>query len=317
MILEEFHVLNIVVKEKQLQIEIPLFKPVYSVVQYIKEVINPVGNIRDFIWVTENTLPYTVEDLIWMYYTFIPRQITDLLPPYPRTAIVVGGTEILTFDGLVVRAPRSPCKVLLAAHGSHTLTMSHPTPSGQPELELKTPAATIVIKPDFQVLVDGRAVTRPKETVGKIAIEIKSGRIEVGCPLLKAIVVKTGDVVAVEASGWTFGHVAGLLGANNGEVADDRLTPAGVEASSPRELVAAWQEDKQCSTPQVPRPETTITRVIECETLLGIRSRCNPMVSPKPFIEMCHTATNACAAVNAYRTICHLKGVEEPFPVAC
>lgn len=301
----------------QLKIEIPLYKPLYSVVQFIKDLINPYEIRKDFTWLIEGTLPYTLEDLIWMYYSLIPHRITDLLPPYPRTAMVVGGTEILTFDGLVVRAPRSPCKVLLATHGSHSIMMSHPEPSAPAQLELKTPDATVVIKPDTEVLVNGQPIRGSEETVGKIRIEKKAGEIVVGCPLMKVIVAKKGQVVAIEASGWTFGRVAGLLGPNNGEVGDDRLMPNGAEASSPRELVAAWQERKQCSMPEIPPAIATVARVIKCEALLSIRSQCIAVVEPEPFIRMCHAAQDACDAIAAYKTFCALKGVEEASPMPC
>ncbi|XP_047488789.1 vitellogenin-like [Penaeus chinensis] len=316
-LLEDFHVLDIKTEENQLMIEIPLYKPLYSVVQFIKEVINPYEIRKDFIWLIDSTLPYTLEDFIWMYYTFVPQQITDLLPPYPRTAMVVGGTEILTFDGLVVRAPRSPCKVLLAAHGSHTIMMSHPQPSAPAEIELKTADATIVIKPDAEVLVNGQPIRGSEETAGKIRIEKNAEEIVVQCPLMKIIVSKKSEVVAIKASGWTFGHVAGLLGPNNGEIGDDRLMPNGAEPSSLREVVASWQERKQCSMPEIPHAIPTVARVMKCEALLRIRSQCIAVVEPEPFIQMCHAAQNACDAFTAFRTFCALKGVVETSPIPC
>nr|AAT01139.1 vitellogenin [Metapenaeus ensis] len=316
-LLQDFHVFTVKSEGNQIKIEIPLQKPLYLVVQFIKETISPYANTRDVMWVIDSSLPYTLEDVIWAYYTFIPRHITELLPPYPRTAMVVGGTEILTFDGLVVRAPRSPCKVLLAAHGSHRLIMSHPEATARPELELKTPQATVEIKSDLQVFVNGQPMRRSEATIGQLRIENRAGHIEVACPLMKVIGEKAGEVVAVKASGWTFGRVAGLLGPNNGEIGDDRLKPTGEAASSPPELVAAWKEDRQCSLPEVAEARPTVARVMECEALLLTRSKCIPMVRAEPFIKMCHATRDACDAAKAYRTICAFKGVEEPTPFPC
>nr|BAD98732.1 vitellogenin [Penaeus japonicus] len=318
LILSELLYVSIEREGNGIEVQIPLHRPLYSLTQVAQEAVPiPITMLENLIFAYLEYIPIPVEHAIWAYYNFIPRYITDVLPPYPRTAMVVGGSEILTFDGLVVRAPRSPCKVLLAAHGSHRLMMSHPQPSGPPQLELNTSAASVVIKPDFEVLVDGRPLTGSQQTIGNIRIVNAAKHIEVGCPLMKVVVAKTGQVVAVEASGWTYGRVAGLLGPNTGEIADDRLMPTGVQASSPRELVSAWQEDQGCSTPEVPRSETTVARLIQCQTLLGIRSRCNPVVQPQPFINMCHAARNACDAAQAYRTICALRGVEEMRPWAC
>ncbi|XP_042892354.1 vitellogenin-like [Penaeus japonicus] len=318
LILNELLFVSIEREGNGIEVQIPLHRPLYSLTQVAQEAVpNPITMLENLIFAYLEYIPIPVEHAIWAYYNFIPRYITDVLPPYPRTAMVVGGSEILTFDGLVVRAPRSPCKVLLAAHGSHRLMMSHPQPSAPPQLELNTPAASVVIKPDFEVLVDGRPLTGSQQTIGNIRIVNAAKHIEVGCPLMKVVVAKTGQVVAVEASGWTYGRVAGLLGPNTGEIADDRLMPTGVQASSPRELVSAWQEDQGCSTPEVPRSETTVARLIQCQTLLGIRSRCNPVVQPQPFINMCHAARNACDAAHAYRTICALRGVEDFFLLTC
>ncbi|XP_047488685.1 vitellogenin [Penaeus chinensis] len=300
------------------EVRIPLHRPLYSLTQVAQEAVpNPVTMLENLIFAYVEYIPIPVSDAIWAFYNFVPRYITDVLPPYPRTATVVGGTEILTFSGLVVRAPRSPCKVLLAAHGSHRLMMSHPQASAPAQLELKTPAATVMIKPDFEVVVNGQPLAGSQQTIGNVRIVNTAEHIEVGCPVMKVVVVKAGEAVAVEASGWVFGRVAGLLGPNNGEIADDRLMPSGAAASNPRDLVAAWQEDRQCSTPEAPRAETTVARLIQCEALLGIRSRCNPVVHPQPFIKMCHAAHKACDAAQAYRTVCSLRGVGEVFPLGC
>lgn len=318
LILKEFLFVSIESEGNGIAVRIPLHRPLYSLTQVAQEAVpNPVTMLENLIFAYLEYIPIPVSDAIWAYYNFLPRYITDALPPYPRTAMVVGGTEILSFSGLVVRAPRSPCKLLLAAHGSHRLIMSHPQASAPAQLELKTPAATVIIKPDFEVLVNGQALGGSQQTIGNVRIVNTAKHIEVGCPLMRVIVAKAGEAVAVEASGWIFGRVAGLLGPNTGEIANDRLMPSGAAASNPRDLVAAWQEEPQCSTPEVPHAETTVGRLVQCEALLGIRSRCNPVVHPQPFISMCHTAHKACDAAHAYRTICSLRGVEEVFPMAC
>nr|QXJ08928.1 vitellogenin [Penaeus merguiensis]QXJ08931.1 vitellogenin [Penaeus merguiensis] len=297
---------------------IPLHQPVNSLTQFAQQAVpNPVVTLQNLIWSYVDYIPIPVEHAIWAYYNFVPRHMKDLLPPYSRTAMVVSSTEILTFNGLVLRAPRSPCKVLLAAHASHRLMMSHPQPSAPPQIELKTPAATVVIKPNFEILVNGQPSRRSEETIGNVWIENKAEEIVVRCPFMKVTVAKKGEVVAVEASRWISGRVAGLLGPNNGEIGDDRLMPSGATASSPRELVGAWQEDQHCPTPELRPAETTTHRVIQCEVLLGFRSRCNPVVQPKSFIDICHVAQNPCSAAKAYRTICALNGVEEIFPLEC
>nr|AAM48287.1 vitellogenin [Metapenaeus ensis] len=323
-LLRELLFVSVEAESNGFELQIPLHRPLYSLTQVAQEAVPfPTLMLENLLWAYTEYIPIPVEDLIWAYYNFVPRHITemtDMLPPFPRVAMVVGGTEILTFDGLVVRAPRSPCKVLLAAHGrTHRLIMSHPQASARPQFELKTPEATVVIKPDFEVVVNGRPLSSSEETVGKLRIENIGEYIEVASPVMKVIVAKSGEVVAVEASGWLFGRVAGLLGPNNGEVADNLLMPNGEATPNPRELVAAWQEDQAVLHPEVSLVQrTSVVRVVECETFLGIRSRCNPVVPPTPIHgDVSPPPTDAWDAAKAYRTICALKGVEEVFPIAC
>lgn len=281
---------------------------------------NPFGAL-DFTAAPFNSYtPQPLENAIWAYYTLFPKDITDLLPPYPQTAMVVGGTQILTFDGLVVRAPQSPCKVLLAAYGSSRLTMAHPDSSASPQLELKTASTGIVITPDFRVLVDGRLVSGPEENFGDVRVQLTPFGVKLTIPLLVVGVSKPPGVIAIEASGWTFGHTAGLLGTYDGEIGNDRVLLSGREATSAFQLVSAWQEDGHCPAPPRPSLEphaVPMLRILRCRALVGGRGTCSALVRPEAFLRMCHAALDACAAAKAYKTMCSLKGVQELVPTAC
>ncbi|XP_042892355.1 vitellogenin-like [Penaeus japonicus] len=319
--LEESLFLSVKPGANHVMLHVPVAPPAPCLFQALWTLLkNPFGTLDSALVSSDSYTPRPLDDAIWAYYTLFPKDVTSLLPPYPRTAMVIGGTEILTFDGLVVRVPGSPCKVLLTAHGSSTLMMAHTEPLAPPQLELKIASTTVIITPDSRILVDGRMISGPEESIGDVKVQLTPVGVKVTIPSLVVGVSKPPGVIAVEVSGWTFGHTAGLLGTYDGEIGTDRFLPNGSEANSAFQLASAWQEDKQCHTPSLPSLDpraVPMSRILRCRTLVGGRATCNALVRPEAFVRMCHTARDVCAVAKAYRTICSHKGVEELIPTAC
>nr|AHD26978.1 vitellogenin 2 [Pandalus japonicus] len=312
---------SVQIRGNHIEIQIPIRQPVNSLPQAWKFMsLNPIPVPENLMRLYEAVTLRSTDYLVWGYYTLIPRHVTDLLPPFNRTAMVVDGSEILTFDGVVLRAPRSPCKVLLAAYKSHSLIMEHPQSSSSPQVTLKSTGVTVVIKPDHKVTVNGREVSGQEMTEGQVKVWKTSAEIKVLSPFMIVRVFPRNNVISVEVSGWTFGWVAGLLGTYDGEMTNDWATSQGSKASSLQELVRSWQEDQQCQTPSISfmsASQTPALRSLQCQALLGIRSRCTPVVRPEPFIKMCHSSRSACDVARAYNAICSSKGVKDVFPLTC
>ena len=58
--------------------------------------------------------PRLVEDAFRTYHNVLsalPGRWERLLPPYDRVAVLLGGTDILTFDGTLLHIPKTRCKV--------------------------------------------------------------------------------------------------------------------------------------------------------------------------------------------------------------
>ncbi|KAG7158180.1 Vitellogenin-like 6 [Homarus americanus] len=320
-LLQEANFVSIKTERGHFKLEIPLHSPLYSLSQVLQEATpNPIIMFKNIVWSYNTYITTPVQDVIWAYYSLMPRQLTDLLPPYNRTAMVVGDTEILTFDGAVLRVPRSPCKVVLAAYASNKLTMAHPQPSAPPQITLSTRTTTVTIKPDFRVDVGGQEMSSSQQTQGDVTIQKTPREVNVTSPFITVRVFREERVVSVNVSGWTFGRLAGLLGTYDGEVGNDWMMSSGRKASTLQELVSSWQENQHCPTPLISpvNPATISTeRVVQCHALLEIRSRCYPLVHPEPFIKMCHMAHQPCDVAQAYRTICSRKGVKDMFPIPC
>ncbi|XP_053642616.2 vitellogenin-like [Cherax quadricarinatus] len=307
--------------ESEMKFKMHLHEPFYSLIQFLKEVrLNPVYYFEKLALVYDRLIPLPVNNIIWAYYTLLPRHMTELLPPYNRTAMVVSDTEILTFDGALLRAPRSPCQVVLAVYANNKLTMAHPQPSAPPQITFSTGSTTVTVKPDFRVNVNGQEINRQRTTTGNVFIQKKPREVTVTSPFMTVRVFREERVVSVNVTGWTYGRIAGLLGTYDGEIGNDWFTPSGRNASSLQELVSSWQEDKQCQTPPISpfKYNNVLTeKVIHCKTLLGICTKCIPVVPLKSFIKICEAASHPCDVAQAYRVICSNNAVEVMVPLSC
>nr|UWT50543.1 vitellogenin [Hippolyte inermis] len=312
--------LPIRIQGNQVQIELPLHRPVYSLPQAVSYVsLNLVPTVDSALWSLEPVMPIQIDNLVGAYYSYVPRHVRYLLPPYNRTAVVADGTEILTFDGAILRAPRSPCKVLLAQYKTGSLVMQNSQATQLPHFFMKVSSVAVEVKPDFKVFVNGQEVSGDQQ-VQDVKVHKTAEKIEVLTPFLSLRVYKQSLTATVEASGWTFGRVAGLLGTYDGEMGNDWMTPSGSRASSLQELVRAWQEDQQCQTPSVTPVnllQVPVQQILRCNALLGARSRCHPVVRPEAFVQMCYPSRNACNVARAYSAVCSTKGVKDVFPLGC
>ena len=312
---------SIQLEGNHMQLQVPIRRPTYSLPQAIRYVVmGPVPAIDTALWSFEAFLPTPADNLIWAYYSLMPHHIRYLLPPYNRTAMIVDGTEVLTFDGAVLRVPHSSCKVLLAQYKSDSLIMQNEQSKLSPHFFLKVSGAAVEVKPDFTVTLNGRPVSGPREVMGEVKIYKHHETIEVITPFITLRVYQRSHAASIEVSGWTYGQVAGLLGTYDGEMGNDRMTPSGTVASTLQELVKSWQEDQSCQTPNVSPVstlQTPVVHMIKCYTFFGVRSRCNPVIRQEPFMKMCLATRNACKVAEAYNAACATKGVKMVFPLGC
>ncbi|XP_068242268.1 vitellogenin-like [Palaemon carinicauda] len=238
--------------ENHLTVSIPSRRPITSLTQALYYTLpNPTALLRDIAWYFYSVDPIPLRNILWSSPEFFPMKVSHLLPPYNRTAVIVEGKELLTFDGVVLRAPPSPCKVLLVAFKSNSLFMEHPHPSALQQLTLKTSEAMVVINPDYKVFINGQEIENPTVTQSGISVSKGTGRITVSTPFITLQIYTKRNVVSVVISGWAFGETAGLLGSYDGEVANDWLMRSGSRAPNLQELVKSWQEDQHCPTPSI------------------------------------------------------------------
>ncbi|KAK7073335.1 hypothetical protein SK128_006667 [Halocaridina rubra] len=309
-------------EDRHLRIEIPTYRPINSLTQAVKFLApKPTTVIRDLLWLYYSYEPTILQNALWNSHSFLRGQFRDILPPYKRTALIVEGKEIITFDGVVLRVPRSTCKVLLTAYKSSTLMMEHPDPLGHEQLTLTVLDSVVVITSDFKVSLNGQEIRNSHLAEDDdIDIALKHGEIIVETTFIRIHAYKMTRVISVVVGGWTFGQTAGLLGTYDDEIATDWLTPCGTRAHTLRDLIHSWQEDQQCETPDINDVDLnrlTAFKEFKCNALLNRHSICRSVVQPEPFIKMCYATENVCHAEQAYRTICTDKGCEQTLFLPC
>nr|XP_045611544.1 vitellogenin-like isoform X1 [Procambarus clarkii] len=301
-----------------LGVAVLFFRKIDEVIQKVR--VNEMTLVYNVLWAYDSYTINPLNNILWLYYLLQSRSPLQLLPPYDRTAMVIGDTEILTFDGAKLRVPVSPCEVILVSYSSSKLTMAHPDASAPPQITFVVASTTAIIKSNYNIEVNGKRVRDFEVTYGDVTIHQTHLQIKLISPFMTVRVAKRQRIVSLETSGWTFAHLDGLMGTYDGEAGNDWFTSTGTRASSLQELVTSWQEDQQCPTPAVPPvspAQVSVERVLHCYPLLGMWSRCNSLVRPEPFIHFCYVTSNPCDAAQAYRTVCSIEGISPLVPRGC
>lgn len=288
-------------------ITIPLYRPAYSLSQALMTIVRK----PQMVGVAATPLTSAADTV----NRWLPAR--NYLPPFNGTAYITGDTELLTFDGVALRAPRSHCKVILASiPGWARLSMSHPQATSPPEITFQAGQVRASISPDFSVKLNGQPVSGEK-TVSPITVRVTPHQVQVQTHVIGINILKEQRVLMVNVSGWAFNHTQGLLGSYDGEVANDWYTPSGRNASNLQELVRSWQEDSSCATPAILPPTVPVKRYIECQVLFFMMKGCQPVVDQTPFLEQCYSGPSACIAAKAYHEACVAKEIPFPFPIPC
>ncbi|XP_068235953.1 vitellogenin-like [Palaemon carinicauda] len=298
-------------------IDIPIREELYSLNQVLHEVWPyPTKIIRNIIWSYDTYITQPIQNIIKIVYSPSIPHLRNYLPPFNGTAMLIGNNEVLTFDGEIMRIPKTPCEIILAHIGNTKLTFKRQVHQQHPTVTLVYKHMKVIVQPNFRVVLNGHTVSEHEEMEG-LAIKNTQYDVYITTPVLSVYMAKNLRILEVEASGWDFGNVAGIMGTFDGERANDWLMPTGVVAHEVRQFVNSWQEDHNCRTPAIVPVHIPTSRIVTCHALVGMRSRCNPIVDPHPFIKMCREVENPCDAAKAYRHLCSRRGVVEPYPHPC
>lgn len=296
--------------------QIPLYRPVYSLMQVVNMTLrSPPSFTQKILLSAEELSPIPFSKMLETYYAWMPANLSDAIPPFNRSAFVVADEEILTFDGALLRMPRSRCNVLLSSvPGVASVHMSHPDPSAPPQITFNAGNTKATIKPSMEVDVNGQPVQGDR-TVGDMRVRVTSHYVTLVSPMMGVHLMKEERVLMLNVSGWAFNYTKGLLGSYDNERGNDRIMSNGRNATNLHDLVASWQDDPRCPTPsispidpeQVPFKES-----VECDLMFHLMKPCRPVVSPKPFLQRCRAEARPQEAARSYETFCRMHGVMFP-----
>lgn len=300
-------------EDNNIQILLPLRKPATSLIQAVSSIsYNPLPILDSVPW---SYVGYADTRALWTYIYYWPSRVVHGFPPYNRTALLVGDHEILTFDGTVLRAPNSHCKVLLLAYGSTHLTTEHPHGLTHSKLALTASGINVVVNPDYTVIINGRRMELGYEEKGDVKVWKKPLEVEVQTPMIQLQIGREVGYISIELNGWTFGQVGGLLGTYDGEAGNDWLMPNGRRATTYKQLVTSWQENQHCRSPTISPAhpfDFSPKHLVVCRVMLGISTHCRGLIDPDPFIQMCYGTADPCDAMRAYREVCFRRGIPIP-----
>lgn len=297
-------------------IQIPLYRPIYSLSQVVNMTLQTPPSLTKKLLLSADILsPVPVSKMLETYYAWMPTNLTDPIPPFNRSAFVVAGTELLTFDSALLRAPHSPCKVLLSSlPGVASVHMSHPDPSAAPEVTFQVSQTKAIIKPNMEVDVNGRPV-QGEQIMGDMYVKVTSRYVTLVSPLMGVHLMKEENVLMVNVTGWAFNYTKGLLGTYDNERGNDRFMSNGRNATNLHELVHSWQDDLSCNTPPISPidpAQVSVKDSVLCDLMFHFMKPCRPVVSPEPFMQWCNAKGRPLEAARSYYSFCLMHDVKFP-----
>ncbi|OQV25960.1 putative Apolipoprotein B-100 [Hypsibius exemplaris] len=258
-----------------------------------------------------------------------------------QTAMIFGDRQIMTFDGKVYSIPQDGKKcTYLMARGTKKENFALVKTCDGLTLTLPEMSVTINEKNEVRLNNSRTVVQLPVESGNKkTTVKMVGDTIEVESQT--GITLKFNgekQVHVVELSSGMWDESTGLLGTNDNEADNDWKMPSGKQASHAEEFVNAFELSKEAQC-QLTRPSEArqqrggpqCKESSKCATFFrnsdSDLSTCFETVQPDEFMFACEQETRqcnqtvteeiVCSIIEAYRTICHIKGVETESPEEC
>jgi len=201
------------------------------------------------------------DDLISDFIRKLIRRPSKVLPPVDATALILGSTHYVTFDGKLDRFEKT-CQYLLASDFvGRNFTVSIDLGDGSRSSYNPTQSLTItddkttVSLGSREVFVNGRLYDRVPSptTVGAFRLREESGwfivsgdmGVTVGCTINIPWNYGT-HLCAIQLSGFYHGKVQGVLGQYDNELKDEYKLPTGQVTENSGVFLKSWKLNKAC-----------------------------------------------------------------------
>lgn len=262
------------------------------------------------------------------------------LPPFSATAMLIGDTQIMTFDRNFYDF-RGDCSYLLTSDFRHNrfAVVANYKAKKRESLQVLTDNKNIVVQRDGRVFVDDSRVELPA-VFGGTYIRREGHRVILHSQkglLLDCNTVH--NICTLKLSGWYFARTGGLLGVYDNEPSNDWMTADRQLVDDLPSFIHSWQvghcKDITAAAAYAPLPpvlNVTVWDREKCADLFlnpetSLLLPCYASVDPQPYHQVCleqaaaadgsPVAAGFCQAAAAYAEDCRLNSVEIFVPGDC
>ncbi|XP_053537772.1 uncharacterized protein LOC108267234 [Ictalurus punctatus] len=260
----------------------------------------------------------------------LKRKLMD--SPFNHQAFLVADGFIVSFDGRVLKIPRSCDLVLAAAVTKNTfaITLKSDWTEKQHSLMVQLQNTTVMVSSKEQMEVDCRSVQTPfinpdvtvTRELNLLTVSNRRGLL-VSCePSL--------SMCSVTLNGWLHGISSGLLGTNDNEVGNDYLLPNGSQARSEDDFTQGWNVGSICVSVESESCANQTAANLSCSlffsSTMSPLSSCFRVANPEQFFAMCKRSqcdsvdvsrSSVCKLAVAYIQLCHRNYIPLELPIQC
>ncbi|CAB0018292.1 unnamed protein product [Nesidiocoris tenuis] len=255
----------------------------------------PTGGLRLSIinWILAKDIPTIYEVLAAYTPSLNPL---DNIPPFKGVGAIIGGGQIVTFDGQYIDTSGT-CSYVLAqdyVDGNFSVSAEYSGTWYLKSITLSNAKDSITLLHKGQPLLNGKPAEFPVQSGDLVSWITPYGVVMMSKAGAKVVCDHLLAACQVEVSGFYFNKLRGLLGNLNYEKFDDLLTPEDKVAKSATELTNAWKTNAACaSAPALPPPprQALCTDLFskDPELLIG-----KPWANNEPWRSVCdHSVANA------------------------
>ena len=262
------------------------------------------------------------------------RETQTLLPPFSATALLIGNSQMITFDKTVFDF-EGDCQYLL----TKDFRKNRFSILANYKRRIRTGLTIYTEDQEIELLRDGRVYLNKKRTELPLIVHnsyVKQAGNRIVLFNKQGFIVDCNTVhstCSITISGWYYGTTGGLLGVYDNEASNDFLASNRIVTQDVAEFAQSWQVGEKCGVNYTPVNQSTVPwDVKKCKSLFlnkeSTLNLCFGVVDPKPFYTAClkfmesqtnfaTTSSGFCQASAGYIENCRLNKISINIPMDC
>ncbi|XP_054010516.1 apolipophorins isoform X2 [Hylaeus anthracinus] len=285
-----------------------------------------ISSFRFSVWnlLRNRELPMPLD----VYHAYRPTNyLSDIVPPFSKSAVVVDGGHFFTFDGRHLTMPGT-CTYILAQdmQDGNFSVVANFNDGVLNSVTVTEPKESITLKNNGNILVNNKPADFPASTKNLHAYLVQPFANVKSDYGVRVTCSNSGPMIcAVHVSGFYLGKLRGILGDGNNEPYDDFTLPSGKITESATEFGNAYKLKGDC--PAATSVDHKQRAPICTEYFTGQNSplrSCFDYVNPAKYRDGCdhavaaNTQDGACLIAAAYHYSCYAAGLKSTHvPSSC